>query len=120
MNLKILRDAFVHLKPHRIEWRYQGDSGTAEADRTKNLKIAKSPRFLSSDDAIRTMVGVHNFLNYFFKEKCRYGPLRVAALLFSEDKIPTFNGSYAIPAPPREVKIFLRDAGVDVSYIKLI
>lgn len=119
-ELKALRDAFVHLKPHRVEWRYQGDCGTAESVRTKNLKIARSPSFLSDDDAVKAMAGAHNFLKYFFKEKCRYGPMRVAALLFSEDKIPTFDGSYAIPAPSRDMKLFLKKIGVDVSYIKLM
>jgi hypothetical protein len=66
------------------------------------------------------MKGTHSFLKYFFKEKCKYGAMRVAALLFSEDKIPSFNGGYAIPVPPRQIKLFLKDVGVDISYIKLM
>jgi len=119
-ELKSLRDAFVHLKPHRTEWRYNGDSGTAESERTKFLGIARNPKFLDSSDAIQTMRGTHGFLKYFFKEKCKYGSMRVASLLFSEKKIPSFNGGYAIPAPPRQIKLLLKEVGVDISYVKLM
>lgn len=116
-ELKRLRDGFVHLKPHKVEWKMTGDSGIAEAERTKVLKIAKNPQFWDADDALATMKGVHDFFNYFFKSKCKYNPTRVASLLLSESRV-TGDDNYGIPVFDR--KIELMELGIDLSYIRLL
>jgi hypothetical protein len=119
-ELKALRDSFVHLKPYQVEWRYQGDNGSAEVERTKCLQVAKNPRSLNADDAIKIMTGVHDFLGYFFRVKCKYSADRVAAILFSEDKIPTKDGARLIPVLSRSTKTELRSLGVDLNYIRIM
>ncbi len=117
-ELKRLRDGFVHLKPHKVEWRRMADdSGIAQVERTKVLKIAKNPQFWEAEDAVATMKGVHDFFNYFFKSKCNYNPTRVASLLLSESRVPG-DRNYGILVFGR--KIELKELGINLSYIRLL
>ncbi|MDY0748761.1 hypothetical protein SNE35_29960 [Paucibacter sp. R3-3] len=119
-ELKRLRDGLVHLKPHKVEWIGDLDgSMSAESVRTKSLDIAVNPKFWGKSDAINVSRGVHGFLRYFFREQCRYGPTKVASLLFSESRVPGDNNHF-FPCAPRHWKALFASRDVDLSYIKLM
>jgi len=119
-ELKRLRDGLVHLKPHKVEWVGDPDEGmSAEAVRTKSLDIAVNPKFWGKSDAIKVSRGVHGFLRYFFREQCRYGPARVASLLFSESRVPG-DDNHFFPCVPRRLKKRFASMEIDFSYIKLV
>ena len=119
-ELKRLRDGLVHLKPHKVEWVGDPDEGmSTEAVRTKSLDIAVNPKFWDRSDAIKVSRGVHGFLRHFFREQCRYGPIRVASLLFSESRVPG-DDNHFFPCVPRRLKKRFASMEIDFSYIKLV
>ena len=114
-ELKRLRDGLVHLKPHKVEWIGDPDSEmSAEAVRTKALAIAVNPSFWDKSDAVKVTRGVHGFLYFFFREQCRYGPTRVASLLFSESKVPG-DDNHFYPCLPQRLKKQLAMLEIDLS-----
>jgi hypothetical protein len=118
-ELKGLRDGIVHLKPHKVNWVGDPEAGmSAEAVRTRSLKVAVNPRFWSAEDAILVSRGVHGFLKYFFREKCKYRPKMVAALLFSESIIPG-DDNHFYPCFSKETKAELQRLEIDLTYIKI-
>jgi hypothetical protein len=118
-ELKSLRDGTVHLKARRVKWNGQPDeSMTAEAERTKILKVATNPKFWSVDDAIIVAKATHGFLRYFFNEKCKYSPRKVASLLFSESDTPG-DDNHFYPCLYKSTKSRLLTLGIDLSYVKI-
>ena len=95
-ELKSLRDRFVHMKPHKVEWEMEGDGGIAELDKTALLGITKNPGGWDTDSAITTMKTVHSFLKYFFQVKCKFSSEKVGSFLLSESKVPG-KDSYPMP-----------------------
>ena len=87
-ELKKLRDGFVHMKPHKIEWEMEGDGGSAEMEKTNLLKIPKNPNGWDVKSAITTMSAVHLFLKYFFKTQCKFSSEKVGSFLLSDSEIP--------------------------------
>ncbi|MDP2144185.1 MAG: hypothetical protein Q8J80_08625 [Gallionella sp.] len=118
-ELKGLRDGTVHLKSHKVKWNGRPDeSMTAEAERTKVLKVATNPKFWSVDDAVIIAKATHGFLHYFFKEKCKYSPKKVASLLFSESDTPGDDNHFC-PCLYKATKSQLLALGIDLTYIKV-
>lgn len=117
-ELKRLRDGYVHMKPHRVEWEMEGDGGTAEMDTTSILGICKNPKGWDEDSALKTIQAVHSFLRYFFKDKCKFSAEKVGSFLLSESKIPG-QESYPMPAFYKSTRKELIEMGVDLRYIKL-
>jgi len=118
-ELRSLRDGMVHLKAHKVDWIGDPEAGmSAEAVRTKSLKVATNPKFWDIADATSTARGVHAFLSYFFRDKCRYGPKMVASLLFSESSVPG-DDNHFYPCMSKEARSKLRARGIDVTYIKI-
>ncbi len=117
-ELKILRDLFVHMKPHKLEWEMEGDTGSAQMDTTKLLGIPKNPKGWDIDTAIITMKTVHSFLKYYFKVKCRFNSEKVGSFLLSESEIPG-KEHYPMPHFYKTARKRLLDLGVDLNYIKL-
>ncbi len=118
-ELKSLRDSTVHLKARQVNWNgYPGNSMTAEAERTRVLKAATNPKFWGVDDAIIVAKATHGFLRFFFKEKCKYSPKKVASLLFSESNTPG-DENYFYPCLEKTTKSQLISLGVDLTYIKI-
>lgn len=118
-ELRNLRDGLVHLKPHIVEWK--GDPKnemSAVTPRTRGLDIQKNPKVWGFDDAAKVSKGVHGFLSYFFKEKCRYSPTKVTAILFSESEIPG-DDNYFYPSMKRITKLQLNRIDVDISYVRI-
>lgn len=108
-ELKSLRDGLVHLKTQRVEWVGPEDGEqVAEIPSTNSLKISKNPASWGEDDAVAASQGVHSFLKFFFKDCCKYGPSKVASILFSEDKVPG-GVNYFYPHVDRISLLTLRD-----------
>ncbi len=117
-ELKRLRDGYVHMKPHKLEWEIEGDSGMAELAKTSILDIPKNPSGWDWSSAIITMAAVHEFLRYFFKDLCKYSAKKVGSFLFSDAKVPG-NGDYPMPLFWRATKKELLDMGIDLGYMRL-
>lgn len=120
-ELKGLRDSLVHLKPHKIEWvkhKYSESGASTEAVRTKCLGVATNPKFWDGQEAAKVAIGVHGFLSFFFKEKCKYSAKKVTSLLFSESKIPG-DDNYFMICMDKSTKNQLIKIGVDLSYLKI-
>lgn len=118
-ELKSLRDSTVHLKARKVEWNGRPDeSMTAEAERTRVLKAATNPKFWNIDDAVIVAKATHGFLRYFFKDKCKYGPKKVASLLFSESNTPGDDNHFC-PCLNKTTKSRLLTLGIDLSYVKI-
>lgn len=117
-ELKSLRDGLVHLKTQRVEWIGPEDGEqVAEIPATKALKISTNPTSWGESDAIAAAQGVHGFLRFFFKDCCKFGPSKVASLLFSEDKVPGgINHFY--PHVDRASLRALRELEIDISYVR--
>lgn len=119
-ELKSLRDSTVHLKARKVEWNGRSDeSMIAEAERTKILKVATNPKFWDVNDAVIVTKATHGFLQYFFKEKCKYGPQKVASLLFSESNTPG-DGNHFYPCHYKLIREQLLALGIDLNFIKII
>lgn len=119
-ELKGIRDGIVHLKPHRVEWTKYSDTGeSTQAVRTPVLGVATNPKFWDGEDAARVAKGVHEFLSYFFKKKCRYSASTVASILFSETKVPGQDKDYPCPCIDKTTKNILQEHGIDLSYIRI-
>lgn len=119
-ELKSIRDSTVHLKARKVEWNGQPDgSMTSEAERTKILKVATNPKFWDVDDAVIVAKATHGFLRYFFKEKCKYGPQKVASLLFSESNTPGDDNHFH-PCLYKLIRERLLALDIDLTYIKIV
>jgi hypothetical protein len=119
-ELKRLRDDYVHPKHNKVYWDIdKNGSGTGECDRSKLLGINKAPSFWEREDSLMAMVTVHKFLQYFFKDKCKYSQKKVASLLFSLSQHPN-DGDCSIPCWPRSFKKELEDNGIAISYVKIM
>ena len=118
-ELKRLRDGYVHMKPHKIEMEIIGDSGSGQFETTNLLGIPKNPQGWDQTSAISVMAAVHDFLKYFFKEKCKYSAYKVSSLLFSEAKIPGSEG-VGIPLLYKTTRTELKNLGIDISYFKVM
>ncbi|MCK4406852.1 MAG: hypothetical protein KAV44_04185 [Bacteroidales bacterium] len=117
-ELKRLRDGFVHMKPHKVEWEMEGDGGTAELDKTYLLGIPKNPNGWDENSSITTMQAVHSFLKYFFKVKCKFSAEKVGSFLLSDSKVPG-KDTYPMPLFYKTARKDLMDMGIDLKYIKL-
>lgn len=118
-ELKTLRDGLVHLRPHKVEWLGDPENEmSTEAVRTKALDMTVNPKFWDGENAVKVAKGVHNFLGYFFREKCKYGPGKVASLLFSESRVPGDDNHFQ-PCLFRSTKFQLQALGIDLTYVKI-
>ena len=118
-ELKRLRDTFVHPKRQAVTWVDQGNGesvGTSE--HTQFLDMSKNPSMWHSTDAEHAMRGVHEFLQFFFKELCGYSKKRVTALLFSDEPelSPSDFGPYYYQ---RSFHHALAKWKVDISYLRI-
>jgi hypothetical protein len=118
-ELKRLRDAYVHMKSHKIEIDMVGDSGSGDYEKTKLLGIPKNPAAWDWNTALKGMKTVHLFLKYFFKDTCEYSPIKVNSFLMAEEKIPG-KGGCIIPVSYSPSIEAISELGVDLSYIELI
>ena len=109
----------IHLKPHKVKWVKHSETGaTANAVRTKVLDLAINPKYWDGEEAAKVARGVHGFLHYFFKEKCKYSSAKTTSLLFSESKIPGDDNYFSI-CLYKKTKKELNSLGINLSYIKV-
>jgi len=118
-DLKLLRDAFVHPKRHRLVWEsWSEEESVAVSEKTRILGISKYPSYWSPEDAVTVMKSVHDFLNYYFGTLCRLKPRQVSALLFSSSKRPDLQ-DIKIPYWDNSIKEALKSWRIDLDYMKL-
>jgi hypothetical protein len=119
-EMKRLRDGVVHLKSNLVEWEQHGaGSESASPSRLGASKVATNIKFWGSTDAINVMQAVHGFFRYFFVDLCGYSKPTVAALLFSEEKVPNGSKDYGRPSLNRDVRVTLSQHGISLDYIWL-
>lgn len=74
-ELKTIRDTFVHPKGHKILWEVMTDgTQVSESPRTKMLNLPKVASYFCPEDAIVSLQATHRFLNYFFRDVCKFSP----------------------------------------------
>jgi len=118
-ELEALRDSLVHLKPQRVIWDGNPDDGMETTPvRTRSLQVRINPKFWTFEDAVKVSRGTHQFMNYFFKEKCKYRPKMVASLLFSHAEVPG-DENHFYPHLHRSKKARILSIGVDLAYVKI-
>jgi hypothetical protein len=118
-ELKQVRDCFVHPKGQKIIWDYWSeDSSASRSPRTKKLDLPKIAHYCYFDDSTTALRAAHEFLRYFFRSICRYGPVRVTALLMSEDSRPNLKDK-TTPYWTRDIHKWLRNHKIDISYIRI-
>ena len=118
-----VRNMFVHPKTKYITWnveRFDDDTATlsTDLDKTNLLKVAMNPDFWDTEDALSVMHGVHIFLKFFFHDMCKFNPKQVSSLLFARYKVPTLDFD-VYEAISKEVKTFLLDRSIDISYVRI-
>ena len=119
-ELKRIRDNFVHMKKHKVEWEKKSKSEMwAESERTKVIKISKNPKFWDSKDAIIAMKTTHGFLNFYFSELCKFNKTKVSSMLFSRNKFPLGEENLLFPAFSREENFILSTLNINLSYMKI-
>ena len=119
-ELKTIRDAFVHPKGHKVLWEEMADgSRTSESPRTKTLSLPKVAAYFGPDDAIISLQATHRFLNYFFKDICKFSPIAVSRLLFSEDPIPP-SSDVGILCLEKPVKQWVLKHKIPIEYMRLV
>ena len=118
-ELKQLRNTFVHPKRHAVNWYDQGNGehiGTSES--TKYLDMSKNPAMWDEHDAIKAMLGAHEFLQYFFTELCGYSKKKVTDLLFS-DETAVGDGTGRVYYYRRSFHQALKRWKIDISYFRI-
>lgn len=117
-ELKKIRDMLVHPKSHKLEVEIQPDgTGKAEAEVTRNLEVAYDPSFWDDSQALIILKAVHEFLEFFFKQQCKFSSTKTSNLLFSRNEIPFADGF--IPCFKKSTKIKLLNLKINLSYLKL-
>jgi len=118
-ELKRLRDAFVHPKRQIVQWE-PGENGNfiGRSGRTQFLNMSKNPAMWDEQDAIKAMLGAHDFLRYFFTDLCRYSKKKVTDLLFSDESFVGSGGGGVYYYRPH-FHGALRRWQVDVSYFRI-
>ncbi|HYV25655.1 MAG TPA: hypothetical protein VE969_10510, partial [Pyrinomonadaceae bacterium] len=117
-ELKALRDAVVHLKPHKVKWEFQGGDGTTEPELTSFLRIPKNPDFWHNTHALTTVRAVHSFLQFFFCTKCKYTATKTTSILFAEAEIP--GEQIVFPMVTAQTKLRLRELEVPLRYLRFV
>jgi hypothetical protein len=119
VELKRVRDSFVHPKGQRIIWdSWSPNSSVSRSPRTKALDLPRIATYCHLGDAVVALKAAHAFLRYFFKDVCRFGPRRVGALLTSEDPVPNLKSSDVIYWE-RAKHQWLRKHHIDLSYMRI-
>ncbi len=118
-ELKKLRDKYVHPKKSKVTWiAGENDSQYGTSDRTELLDMSANPGMWCSEDAINAMKGVHKFLSYFFRIKCKYSKKMVTSLLFSDEPILA-TGEPSVYYYDKTFHSCLSRWEVDISYFKI-
>jgi hypothetical protein len=118
IELKKLRDDYVHPKRRRIAW-VGPENGLQAADRpiTPLLGIATNPRDWWHEDAAIAVRATHLFFKFFFRDCCRYSRATVSSLLAGGERIPQ-PGNFYVPALSRSLKADLVRSQIDLGYIR--
>lgn len=119
IELKRVRDSFVHPKSQKIIWQsWSPESSISASPRTKALDLPRIATYCYLDDAVTAMKAAHAFLRYFFRDVCRFGPRRVGALLTSEEPVPKLSSADTVYWE-RATHRWLRARGVNLAYVRI-
>jgi hypothetical protein len=119
MELKKVRDSFVHPKGQAIIWdSWSQEASSSRSPRTNLTDLPKIASYSYDEDAVRAMKTAHAFLKYFFATVCGFRPSHVSALLLSEDRIPNPKEKTA-PYWERHRHVWLRSKKVDLAYMRI-
>lgn len=119
VELKRIRDSFVHPKGQRVIWDFWSpDESTSRSPRTKATDLPKILSFCGHEDAPRAMNAAHSFLGYLFGELCGFRPLHVSSLLFSEQPVPS-PYEKLVPYWKADRYHWLKAKAVSLSYMRI-
>lgn len=119
VELKKVRDSFVHPKGQAIIWEsWSPEASSSRSPRTKLSDLPKIASYSYDEDAVRAMKAAHAFLNYFFSKVCGFRPSHVSALLLSEDRIPNPRDK-TFPYWERHRRVWLKSKKIDLAYMRI-
>lgn len=119
VELKQVRDSFVHPKGQRIIWEsWSPDESSSRSPRTKAAGLPRIPSYNHAEDAVRAMKAAHGFLKYFFSELCSFRPSHVSSLLLSEERIPNPR-EQIVPYWEQHRHAWLKSKKLDLRYIRI-
>ena len=119
VELKRLRDSFVHPKGQRVIWySLSSEESTSRSPRTKATNLPKIPSFCGHEDAPRAMIAAHSFLAYLFSELSGFRPSHVSSLLFSEAPVPSLHEKL-VPYWKADRHHWLKAKKVSLSYMRI-
>ncbi len=119
VELKRLRDSFVHPKGQRIIWEsWSPDESISRSPRTKATDLPKILSFCGYEDTPRAMAAAHGFLRYFFRDLCGFRPSHVSSFLFSEQPVPSPHEKL-VPYWKADRHYWLRENNVRLDYLRI-
>jgi len=119
MELRRVRDSFVHSKRQRIIWeRWSLDGGESRSPTTAALGLPKIATYCHFADAITAMRAAHAFSRYFLRDVCGFAPPRVSALFLSDDSVPNIRERHQAYWPT-ELHAWLKRHRIDMSYMRI-
>ena len=119
-ELKSIRDVLVHLKAYKSEWEVISDTERqSEASNYEILDVSQNIKFWYIQDVTNIFNATHGFLEFFFKDCCKYSKQKVSSILFSESRVAG-DDDYAIPLFNRDFKNVLEKYDIKPTYLKLV
>jgi hypothetical protein len=120
LELKALRDAFVHPKAQKYDWiTWSEESSKPTSPRSATLDLAKIPAYCASGDAVAAVRASHCFATYILKECAKLSSVRVSTLFYSEAGVPDFSEKVA-PCWDRSIRQWLQEKDINVKYMRIV
>jgi hypothetical protein len=82
------------------------------------LNLPKVAAYFGPDDAIVSLQATNRFLNYFFRDVCKFSPSAVSRLLFSEDPIPP-SSDVGLLCLEKPMKQWVLKHKIPIGYMRL-
>ena len=112
VELKRFRDAFVHPKAQKYDWKTWSDEESESfSPQTSLLGLPTIPSFCGPEVVPIALRASHAFMNYFFRDLCRMLPSHVTGLLFSRQALPDLKTG-DVPYWRRHIHRWLAEQGI--------
>ena len=119
VELKRFRDAFVHPKAQRYEWKsWSEEESESFSPQTNLLGLPLIPSYCGPEVVSTALKATHRFMAYFFHDLCRMSPSHVTGLLFSREQLPNPK-SGDVPYWRRHIHTWLSNEGISIKYMRI-
>jgi hypothetical protein len=116
VELKRFRDAFVHPKAQRYEWKsWSEEASESVSPQTNLLGLPTIPSFCGPEVVPTALRASHAFMGYFFRDLCKMLPSHVTGLLFSRQPLPDVKQG-DVPYWRRPIHTWVAEQGISLKY----